>query len=790
MIEYFGEVHHDCHNMMDAVDHTKMLAAQYYTSILTQLTNHKNDKHIHITTEDRDKWDNKADKASIRDLEMSLINKANKNEIPRNVSELKNDVPYLTASTLEAQLEALGYVTLHDIKCKLCNNFNLDDYATLEWVNNILRQYALKTDLDNYYTKAEANNRFALKGDYLTRAIADGIYQPKGDYALRSEIPSIPEIPSLAGYLKSTDINYISSVPASGDGIYTIGRIVVGNTEYPVYGRDNATSGGGSSEGGSANISYTPNSEIANSPYRYIIGMLGINGTTYTLYGKDRVGSSDGSGSGEGGSGEGYDDTELRGLIQDLQDALDAFRQQKTAEISEDVEDLIDRFNELKDLFETGEIFHDSGWQEKLDAYLQIVGKGFYDEDGNLIGNWSQLLQTYNQIKEYVAQVKEIVDPETGAVVNYDAIYTKIDQKIEENTAIATLSANHAFADGQKNLIEYLSSGIDAVAGDLTTFANFYSTYSSRIADVTSLISNKVDKTTYEASLKAVADTTMYKVQRDNDGKPVLNANGDYIYLDANGNVTDKEHRIIDTQNTAGLVLESGLGSAVAGLFATNDSGVTAKITEKVNDAVSNITISADQVDINAVATAVRGSLSANDLSLGGDPATSRFNADGSGYVANQNISWDTNGNVSIKGSNIQTDNTTGYVATLRSDNSHGYLYIAPAADVASGNWGNTGGYLTAGAGTSAADIRMIGDGGYNGMYYDASFSSRGLTILQKASRTSNSGTQIFTIFANGSSIELVIKDPANPETNYTRITPGEIELHSASGTKTITVSS
>ena len=104
MIEYFGEVHHDCHNVMDAVDHVKLLAAQYYTSILTQLTNHKNDKSVHITVEDREKWDNKADKASIRDLEMSLINKANKNEIPRNVSELKNDVPYLTASTLEKKM--------------------------------------------------------------------------------------------------------------------------------------------------------------------------------------------------------------------------------------------------------------------------------------------------------------------------------------------------------------------------------------------------------------------------------------------------------------------------------------------------------------------------------------------------------------------------------------------------------------------------------------------------------------------------------------------------------------
>lgn len=594
MIEYLGECHHDCHNVMDAVGHTKMLAAQYYTSILTQLTNHKNDKHVHITTEDREKWDSKADKSSIRDLEMSLINKANKNEIPRNVSELKNDVPYLTAATLESQLEALGYVTLHDIKCKLCNNFNLDDYATIDWVNSILSRYALKTDLDNYYTKAEANAKFALKGDYLTKAIADGYYQPKGDYALRSEIPTIPEIPSLAGYLKNTDFNYISSVPASGSGIYTLGRIVVGNTEYPIYGRDMDTTSGGST---GSTVSYVPNGIIPQSSGAYVIGTLNIDGTAHTIWGKDTTGGSGGGGTTPGGGGEGgYDDTELRGLIQSLQDALDAFRQQKTEEISE-VEDLIDRFNELKDLFQTGEIFHDSGWQEKLDAYIQTVLRGFTDENGNLVGTWSELYQSWERLKAYVAQVKEIIDPETGAI-NYDTIWTKVDQQIAENTAIATLSANHAFADGNKSLIEYLSSGIDAVAGELTTFADFYSTYMSPLADVTSLINSKVDKSTYEASLKAVADTTMYKVQRDSDGKPVLDQDGNYIYLDEYDNVTTRANRIIDTQNTAGLVLDSSLDSAVAALVAANNSGTTAAIKTLVEGDSSLISLIADQVTV------------------------------------------------------------------------------------------------------------------------------------------------------------------------------------------------
>lgn len=615
MIEYLGECHHDCHNVMDAVGHTKMLAAQYYTSILTQLTNHKNDKHVHITTEDREKWDNKADKSSIRDLEMSLINKANKNEIPRNVSELKNDVPYLTAATLESQLEALGYVTLHDIKCKLCNNFNLDDYATIDWVNSILSRYALKTDLDNYYTKAEANAKFALKGDYLTKAIADGYYQPKGDYALRSEIPTIPEIPSLAGYLKNTDFNYISSVPASGSGIYTLGRIVVGNTEYPIYGRDMDTTSGGST---GSTVSYVPNGIIPQSSGAYVIGTLNIDGTAHTIWGKDTTGGS-GGGTTPGGGGEGgYDDTELRGLIQNLQDALNAFRQQKTEEISQDVEDLIDRFNELKDLFETGEIFHDSGWQEKLDAYLQIVGKGFYDEDGNLIGTWSQLLQTYNQIKDYIAQVKEIVDPETGVTVNYEAIYSKIDQKINANNAIQQLETTYTFTDGKKKLIDYLSSGFESYASQHSASSDLYSMISDgggdgmNAAEVTSLIQTFVDNEQYDAQIIAASNTTTYLIKRDSNGKPILDNNGRYIYVDANGNTVSSSNKVIDVNNTAGLVLESDLDSAVAALVASNAANNTkAEIKALVENDESLINAVADRVNVDTDELVIAGNADA-----------------------------------------------------------------------------------------------------------------------------------------------------------------------------------
>lgn len=162
MIEYIEEPHF-AHHIEPAIEHVKLTAAQYYTSILSQFTNHKNDKDVHVTREDREKWDNKADKVSLYDLEQRIVDKANKKDIPTLVSELKNDVPYLTASSIDAKLDDKGYVTWEEIKNNVSKNLNLDDYLTKTQADNT---YAKKSDMTGYITSSTISNYL---GDYIKK---------------------------------------------------------------------------------------------------------------------------------------------------------------------------------------------------------------------------------------------------------------------------------------------------------------------------------------------------------------------------------------------------------------------------------------------------------------------------------------------------------------------------------------------------------------------------------------------------------------------------------------------
>ena len=74
------------------------------------------------------------------------------------------------------------------------------------------------------------------------------------------------------------------------------------------------------------------------------------------------------------------------------------------------------------------------------------------------------------------------------------------------------------------------------------------------------------------------------------------------------------------------------------------DPDIMAAIIAEVREDSTLISLVADRVDVT-------GTLNTTDLTING--GNSRFNQDGSGYVANGNVSWDANGNVYIKESVI-----------------------------------------------------------------------------------------------------------------------------------------
>lgn len=126
---------HEHPHMYHDFEHMKIAMAQYYASLLTKLKDHIDDRNVHVTLEEKERWNKKADGLSLEELEMKLLKKANISDIPTLISELKNDVPYLTADTLKTILAGLDYITWADLKYK--------DYITTDEVNRLIRNIVI-----------------------------------------------------------------------------------------------------------------------------------------------------------------------------------------------------------------------------------------------------------------------------------------------------------------------------------------------------------------------------------------------------------------------------------------------------------------------------------------------------------------------------------------------------------------------------------------------------------------------------------------------------------------------
>lgn len=169
MTEFYNE--HDCdchvHQHKDPIEELQMFVANYYTSLLTKLRNHINDTSAgHVTAEEKDYWNNKADKIALRDLEEMLVNLKNK----------VNNIEDTITSNLKQWIKNKKYVTNEDMTSYVAQQINkivagevsLNGYAKESWVLEQiakitspggtldLSKYALKTDLDAL--KSSLNN--------------------------------------------------------------------------------------------------------------------------------------------------------------------------------------------------------------------------------------------------------------------------------------------------------------------------------------------------------------------------------------------------------------------------------------------------------------------------------------------------------------------------------------------------------------------------------------------------------------------------------------------------------
>ena len=161
MTEFYNE--HDCdchiHQHKDPIEDLQMFVANYYTSLLTKLRNHINDSHAgHLTAEEKDYWNNKADKIALRDLEEMFVNLKNKvNNIEDTI--LSNLKQWIKNKKYVTEDDMISYVT-NQINKIVAGDIDLTGYAKESWVLEQIRRmtnpggeldlskYALKTDLN------------------------------------------------------------------------------------------------------------------------------------------------------------------------------------------------------------------------------------------------------------------------------------------------------------------------------------------------------------------------------------------------------------------------------------------------------------------------------------------------------------------------------------------------------------------------------------------------------------------------------------------------------------------
>lgn len=302
--------------------------------------------------------------------------------------------------------------------------------------------------------------------------------------------------------------------------------------------------------------------DLANDAISFVVD-------EHKIYVKDQWfgGSGDGSGSGSGESTvieNPYDDTEVRGLISDVNSRLDNLVLLTQQDVQNTVTSMISDMRSFIDNFGWDAMFNDSGWDEEMKAYIQRVG--FTDSENNQV-SWSQFYQDFKTLQSVVSQIN-IGD--TDEDINYETIQAMINSTIDGNTAINEIKSKWALAAENEKVLKWLASGFAAQANQGGSFAQVYAAGQNANTTAISALETRVDN-----------------VEDD---------------VDSNTTAIASLSTRVDNA-ISGLVTQAALNNATSAIYSQLD-GVTAAIATAVKkDANGNIesgvNISADQINLN-----------------------------------------------------------------------------------------------------------------------------------------------------------------------------------------------
>lgn len=155
MVDFCIEPERCCHK--DPIRGLDLKVDQYYSSIYSRLCKHVNDTIVHITQEERDGWNNKANKEALKDIQDQL------NKITSDESgSMKYEILLEVSKQITAAIDGLN---LGDYAKKkyvddAIKNIKLDGYVTKNHADETYLKIVdyKKFDADSYYTKAEIQN--------------------------------------------------------------------------------------------------------------------------------------------------------------------------------------------------------------------------------------------------------------------------------------------------------------------------------------------------------------------------------------------------------------------------------------------------------------------------------------------------------------------------------------------------------------------------------------------------------------------------------------------------------
>lgn len=308
----------------------------------------------------------------------------------------------------------------------------------------------------------------------------------------------------------------------------------------------------------------------------------------------------------------------LRNTLTSVQDELNNKLSATENEVKGWINDALTTYKWWEDNTIVDQIFHQSGWSDELEAYLQTVG--VLDSNGNL--NVSTITQTINSIDLRVRAIEQSGGSGSGDDDLITTLEAYCEQYIDNHEAVAQMGTMAAWLNENEDVIRWMTSGFkSATARDgKQSFAEMYAI--DKTAFTNSIAEIKADVSTNQTDIGELKTARTSMAAQITDIENMTGTSTIVSSVNAvDGKIQNAKNEIISGLggNLAAVVTESTLDGAMATILAEDASSASiAAISAGVSNGQSFIAMLADAIGIDATTTTFTGDVMANSFQTGG----------------------------------------------------------------------------------------------------------------------------------------------------------------------------